>query len=180
MLGRTRAREAPGRPSSSGGPGQDVLALLVGDRDYVLGERAGDFLQRQAVFAGFDEVVKQPGPWRWSSSLTRGHAVVVSVLTPAEILLAARRLAGARPRLAAVVGIVHPEELWRLCRDELDRSRRPHRRLGHARPLVRRRRRGHAADRGAATGRDDPVAGDRRPARTARTPRPALTRRRRA
>ena len=44
---------------------------------------------------------------------------MVSVLTPAEILIAARRLAGARPHLAAVAGIVHHEELWQLCRDEL-------------------------------------------------------------
>jgi hypothetical protein len=58
-------------------------------------------------------------PSRWSSSITRGHAVVVSVLTAAEILIAARRLAGARPHLAAVAGIVHPEDLWQLCRDEL-------------------------------------------------------------
>jgi hypothetical protein len=45
--------------------------------------------------------------------------VVVSVLTPAEILIAARRFAGARPHLAAVVGIAHHEDLWQLCRDEL-------------------------------------------------------------
>jgi hypothetical protein len=44
---------------------------------------------------------------------------VVSVLTPAEVLIAARRLAGARPHLAAVAGIVHYEDLWQLCRDEL-------------------------------------------------------------
>jgi hypothetical protein len=44
---------------------------------------------------------------------------VVSVLTRVEVLIAARRLAGARPHLAAVAGIVHPEDLWRLCRDEL-------------------------------------------------------------
>jgi hypothetical protein len=44
---------------------------------------------------------------------------VVSVLTPAETLIAARRLAGARPHLAAVAGIVHPEDLWQFCRDEL-------------------------------------------------------------
>ena len=44
---------------------------------------------------------------------------MVSVLTPAEILIAARRLAGARPYLAAVAGIVHQEDLWQLCRDEL-------------------------------------------------------------
>jgi hypothetical protein len=43
----------------------------------------------------------------------------VSVLTPAETLIAARRLAGARPHLAAVAGIVHPDDLWQLCRDEL-------------------------------------------------------------
>jgi hypothetical protein len=42
---------------------------------------------------------------------------VVSVLTPAEVLIAARRLAGARPHLAAVAGIVHHEDLWQLCRD---------------------------------------------------------------
>jgi hypothetical protein len=43
----------------------------------------------------------------------------VSVLTPTETLIAARRLAGARPHLAAVAGIVHHEDLWQLCRDEL-------------------------------------------------------------
>jgi len=57
-------------------------------------------------------------PW-WSSSAARAHAVVVSVLTAAEVLIAARRLAGARPHLAAVAGIVHQEDLWQLCRDEL-------------------------------------------------------------
>ena len=44
---------------------------------------------------------------------------MVRVLTPAEILIAARRLAGARPHLAAVAGIVHREDLWQLCREEL-------------------------------------------------------------
>jgi len=44
---------------------------------------------------------------------------VVSVLTAAEVLIAARRLAGARPHLAAVAGIVHQEDLWQLCRGEL-------------------------------------------------------------
>jgi hypothetical protein len=58
-------------------------------------------------------------PPGWPSSAARAHAVVVSVLTPAEILIAARRLAGARPHLAAVAGIVHHEDLWQLCRDEL-------------------------------------------------------------
>jgi hypothetical protein len=42
---------------------------------------------------------------------------VVSVLTPGETLIAVRRLAGGRPHLAAVAGIVHKEDLWRLCRD---------------------------------------------------------------
>lgn len=58
-------------------------------------------------------------PRRWSSSAARAHAVGVSVLTPTEILIAARRLAGARPHLAAIAGIVHHEDLWQLCRDEL-------------------------------------------------------------
>jgi len=44
---------------------------------------------------------------------------LVSVLTPAEVLVAARRLAGARPFLAAVAGIADREDLWQLCRDEL-------------------------------------------------------------
>ena len=56
---------------------------------------------------------------RWSWSAAYAHAVVVSVLTPAEVLIAARRLAGARPHLVAVAGIVHQEHLWQLCRDEL-------------------------------------------------------------
>ena len=58
-------------------------------------------------------------PPRWSPGAARAHPVVVSVLTPAEILIAARRLAGARPHLAAVAGTVHQEDLWRLCREEL-------------------------------------------------------------
>jgi ApbE superfamily uncharacterized protein (UPF0280 family) len=45
--------------------------------------------------------------------------VVVSVLTPAEVMIAARRLAGVRPHLAAVAGIVAQEDLGQLCRDEL-------------------------------------------------------------
>ena len=44
---------------------------------------------------------------------------MVSVLTPAEVLIAARRLAGTRPHLAAVAGIAHHEDLWQLCREEL-------------------------------------------------------------
>ena len=56
---------------------------------------------------------------RWSWGAACAHAVVVSVLTPAEVLIAARRLAGARPHLVAVAGIAHREDLWQLCRDEL-------------------------------------------------------------
>lgn len=43
----------------------------------------------------------------------------MSVLTPAETVIAARQLAAARPHLAAVAGIVRHEDLWQLCRDEL-------------------------------------------------------------
>ena len=53
---------------------------------------------------------------------TGARAVVVSVLIPAEILLAERQLAGAWPRLVAVAGIVHDEDLRHVCRDELARS----------------------------------------------------------
>jgi hypothetical protein len=55
---------------------------------------------------------------------------VVSVLTPAEILIAARRLAGARPHVVAVAGIVHQEDLWQLCRDELTGYLEPGRQPG--------------------------------------------------
>ena len=58
-------------------------------------------------------------PLRCSSGAARAHAVVVGVLTRAEILIAARRLAGARPHLAALAGILHQDDLWQLCRDEL-------------------------------------------------------------
>jgi hypothetical protein len=44
---------------------------------------------------------------------------MVSALTPTEVMTAARRLAGARPHLAAIASIVHHEDLWQLCRDEL-------------------------------------------------------------
>ena len=43
----------------------------------------------------------------------------MSVLTPPEVLIAARRLAGARPHLAAVAGIVAQQDLWQLRRSEL-------------------------------------------------------------
>jgi hypothetical protein len=49
----------------------------------------------------------------------RDNAVIVSVLTPAETLIAARQLAAARPHVAAIAGIVRHEDLWQLCRDEL-------------------------------------------------------------
>jgi hypothetical protein len=56
---------------------------------------------------------------KFQSSATHAHPVVVTVLNPTETLIAARRLAGARPHLTAVAGIVHHEDLWQLCRDEL-------------------------------------------------------------
>src|ERR1700746_2421762 len=86
------------------------------------------------------------GPWpppQWPSSAARGHAVVVSVLTPAEVLIAARRLAGARPHLAALAGILHQEDLWQLCRDEPGLDVRID--GWDPRSLVRRGRRGAAA-----------------------------------
>lgn len=69
--------------------------------------------------AGHPTLRTTVSPSRWSSSGTRAHAGVVSVLTPAEILIAARWLAGARPHLAAVAGMVHHEDLRQLYRDEL-------------------------------------------------------------
>ena len=43
----------------------------------------------------------------------------MAVLNPTETLVAARRLADARPQLAAIAGLVHREDLWQLCRDGL-------------------------------------------------------------
>jgi hypothetical protein len=71
------------------------------------------------VLMPLSRCLADPPPLWWSPSAARAHAVVVSVLTPAEVLIAARRLAGARHHLAAVAGIVHSEDLWQLCRDEL-------------------------------------------------------------
>jgi hypothetical protein len=48
-----------------GGQGEHVSAFLPGDRDRVLGERAGDFLQRQAVLADLDEAWSS-----WACSLS--------------------------------------------------------------------------------------------------------------
>ena len=58
-------------------------------------------------------------PWRWSSSAARAHVVVVSVLIPGRDAGCCVALAGSRPHLAAVAGIVHQEDLWQRCRDEL-------------------------------------------------------------
>jgi hypothetical protein len=131
-------------------------------------DRSGD-----GITAGERTMVSLP---QWSSRAARVHAVVVSVLTPAETLIAARRLAGARPHLAAVAGIVHHEDRWQLWRDELtgvdvridgwDIRGRWFGGVVGATPRLG----------GAATRRDDPRARDRRPARAARTPRLALTR----
>jgi hypothetical protein len=68
---------------------------------------------------GYPPCVMTARSLRWSLSAVCAHAVVVSVLIPAEVLIAARRLAGARPHLVAVAGIVHQDDLWQLCREEL-------------------------------------------------------------
>ena len=79
-------------------------AVAVGSH---LGSQLGCLLAEDGLAAG------------WSSGAACTHAVVVSVLTAVEMLIAARRLVGARPHLAAVAGIVHHEDLWQLRRDEL-------------------------------------------------------------
>ena len=132
--------------------------------------------RRGRCLEGYPTLRTTAWPPRWSSSAARAHAVVVSVLTPAEVLIAARRLAGARPHLAAVAGIVHQEDLWQLCRDELtgvdvrvdgwDIRGRWFGVVVGATPRL-----GELPTRP-----DDPLARDRRPDRTARTPRLALTR----
>jgi hypothetical protein len=43
------------------GQGQHFPALLVGDGDRVLGQRADDLFQRKALLSHLDEMVKQPG-----------------------------------------------------------------------------------------------------------------------
>jgi hypothetical protein len=104
------------------------------------------------------EELPHPGttvsPPRWSSSAAPAHSVAVSILTSAEMLIGARRLAGARPHLTAVPDVVHHEDLRHLCRDQL-RRRHPRRRPGYPRPLVRRRR-NHAAARDLPRGQTIP------------------------
>ena len=56
---RQSARDQVALQLHLGGQGEHVAAFLPGDGDRVLGERAGDFLQRQVVFADLDEVVRQ-------------------------------------------------------------------------------------------------------------------------
>jgi hypothetical protein len=100
----------------------------------------------------------------------------VSVLTVAETLIAARRLAGARAHLAAVASILHQKSPWQLCRDELtgvDVRVDGWDIRGHWFDVVVRARPRLGE---VATRRDDPMAGDRRPDRTGRTQRLALTR----
>jgi hypothetical protein len=59
-------------------------------------------------------------PLRWSSSTARAHAVVVGVLTQAEILNAARRFAG-RTTVPGCCGWDRASGGFvRLCRDELE------------------------------------------------------------
>lgn len=115
-----------------------------------------------------------PSPSRILPGSTHGQEPALAI--PAETLIAARRLASARPQPAVVAGIVHREDLRQPCRDELIDYRRPHRRLGYPWPLVRRARRGRAAAGGVATWPDDPLARHGRPGRTARPPWLAPTR----
>ena len=63
-------------------------------------ERGARCARRRPLSGGILRLRTTVSPLRWSSGAARAHAVVVSVLTPAEILIAARRLAGARPHLA--------------------------------------------------------------------------------
>ena len=79
----------------------------------------GVFRPGCALCDGDMDLQAMVSPPQWSSGAARAHAVVMSVLTPAEVLIAARRLAGTRPHLAAMAGLVHPEDLWQLCRNEL-------------------------------------------------------------
>ena len=107
-------------------PGTVGAVSDISGADLVTSSRAADHLGRECAASpqgrcpeGYPPCVMTACPLRWSLSAACAHAVVVSVLTPAEILIAARRLAGVRPHLAAVAGIVHHEDLWQLCRDEL-------------------------------------------------------------
>jgi hypothetical protein len=58
---RQSARDEVALQFHLGVQGEHVAAFLPGDGDRVLGERAGDFLQRQAVLADVDEVVERSG-----------------------------------------------------------------------------------------------------------------------
>ena len=50
---------------------------------------------------------------------TSARLWIVATLTSAERAIAARRLAAARPVVAALAGVAAPEAFWELCRDEL-------------------------------------------------------------
>jgi hypothetical protein len=50
---------------------------------------------------------------------TSARLWIVDTLTSAERAIAARRLAAARPVVAALVGVAAPGAFWELCRDEL-------------------------------------------------------------
>jgi hypothetical protein len=58
---RQRARDEVAIQLHLGGKGEHVAAFLTGDGDRVMGERAGDFLQRQPILANLNEVVQQLG-----------------------------------------------------------------------------------------------------------------------
>jgi hypothetical protein len=72
---------------------------------------------------------------RWSSNVARAHAVLVRVLSPAEILIAA-----AARRSTTHPAVVAASCITRTCGNcaATSSSRRPHRRLGYPQPLVRR------------------------------------------
>jgi hypothetical protein len=174
---RKRAANLPSCASSSGAPvrSHSPRALYTHPPEHGPRHRA-QRLRKGPLFQSHPSLRTAAWPSWWSSGAARAHAVVVSVLTSVEILIAARRLAEARPHLAAVAGIVHHEDQWQLCRDELTGVDVRTGGWDIPRPLVRRGRPGHVMDGGAAPRRDDPMARDRRPDRTARTPRLALTR----
>ncbi len=58
---RQRARDEVPLQLHPGSQAEHVAAFLPGDGDRVLAERAGNFLQRQAVLADLDEVAQQLG-----------------------------------------------------------------------------------------------------------------------
>ena len=100
-LGRGRTPQAGGDRPRGRAPCTRLSGRLSGaaaitvsarrDRDSRAGTGA---LADGPLAGGLPTLPTAACPSRWSSSAARAHAVVVSVLTPAEVLIAARRLAG--------------------------------------------------------------------------------------